>query len=90
LNGLKDKPRIGRPSLVDEENIIKIRHELSDSNIGLDTKQAMDLIQKKTGVRYHNEHIRRLLHKWGFSPKVPQKRFVRRATKNVKTGFKKG
>ena len=42
------------------------------------------------GVKYHKEHIRRLLHKWGFSPKVPQKRFVRTATLKEKKKFKKG
>ncbi len=90
LDGLRDRPRIGRPSFVDEDIIIKIRQELSDSNIGWDTKQVMDLIQKRTGVKYHEEHIRRLLYQWGFSPKVPQKRFVKTASKKDKNGFKKG
>jgi hypothetical protein len=35
-------------------------------------------------------HIRRLLHKWGFKSKVPQKRFARTATNEEKKGFKKG
>ncbi len=39
--------------------------------------EVMDIIQKKTSIKYHEVHIYRLLHKWGFSPKVPQKRFVR-------------
>lgn len=41
--------------------MIKIRQELSDSNTGWDFKQVMDLIYKKTGVRYHEVHIYRLL-----------------------------
>ena len=90
LDGLRDKPRIGRPSFVDGDDIIKIRHELSASNTGWDTEQVMDLIHKKTGVKYHKEHIRRLLHKWGFSSKVPQKRFVSTASRKDKNGFKKG
>lgn len=52
-------------------------------------KQVMDLIYKKTGVRYHEVHIYRLLHKWGFKPKVPQKRFVNAASVNDKRKFKK-
>ncbi len=67
----------------------KIRQELSDSNTGWDFRQVMDLIQKRTGVKSHEVHIRRLLHKWGFSPKAPQKRFVRTATKEEKNSFKK-
>lgn len=79
LDGLRDRPRSGKPSDISkEEETDKIRKELADSNTGWDIKQVMDLIQKKTGVNYHKEHIRRLLHKWGFSPKVPQKRFVNR------------
>ncbi len=66
--------------------------ELADSNIGWDTRQVTDLIQKRTrGIKYHKVHIRRLLHLWGFSPrKVSQKRFVRRAPKEEKNSFKKG
>ncbi len=57
LDGLRDRPRIGRPSFVDGNIIMKVRKELSDSNIGWDIKQVMDLVQKKTGVKYHEEHI---------------------------------
>ncbi|CAN5885360.1 hypothetical protein BH23THE1_BH23THE1_01510 [soil metagenome] len=64
LEGLRDKPRgSGRPSFMDEENIMKIRTELSTSNTGWSTKEVMDLIQKKTGIKYHEDHIRhRLLY----------------------------
>jgi putative transposase len=89
LNGLKDEPRSGRPPLVDNDLMMKIRKELSDSNIGWDFRQVTDLIQKRTDVKYHEVHIYRLLHKWGFSAKVPQKRFVRDASKQDKKRFKK-
>ncbi len=78
--GLRDKPRSGRPPFMNEEEIIIIKQELSDSNTGWDTKEVMDLIQKKTGIKYHEDHIRRLLYQWGFSLKVPEKRFVKRAS----------
>lgn len=91
LAGLGDKPRSGRPSFMDEEDIIKIRQELSASNTGWDTKQVMDLIQKKTaGIKYHEDHIRRLLHQWGFSLKAPEKKFVKRASEKEVKHFKKG
>jgi transposase len=89
LNGLKDEPRSGRPPLVYNDLMMKIRKELSDSNIGWDFRQVTDLIQKRTDVKYHEVHIYRLLHKWGFSAKVPQKRFVRDASKQDKKRFKK-
>ena len=43
-------------------------------------KEVMNLIyNERTGVKYHEVHIYRLLHKWGFSPKVPTMRFVNAA-----------
>ena len=89
IEGLRDRHRSGKPSVVSTDTKEKIKQELSDSNIGWDFRQVMDLIQKRTGVKYHEVHIRRLLHKWGFSPKVPQKRFVRTATKEEEKDFKK-
>jgi transposase len=89
LEGLKDKPRSGRPSLVNNGLMIKIRKELEDSNTGWDFRQIMDIIQKRTSVKYHEVHIYRLLHKWGFSSKAPKKRFVRTATMQEKKKFKK-
>ncbi len=90
LEGLRDKPRSGKPSTVSKEVKDEIKQELSESNIGLDIKQVMDLIQNRTGgIKYHKVHIHRLLHKWSFSPKVFQKRFVRTASKKEKKSFKK-
>jgi transposase len=89
LEGLKDKERSGRPPDVPKEIIVKIRQELENSNTGWDFRQVMDLIYKKTGVRYHEVHIYRLLHKWGFKSKVPQKKFVNTASVKDKSKFKK-
>ena len=69
--------------------MIKIKQELAESNTGWDFRQVMDLIYKKTGVEYHEVNIYRLLHKWGFKSKVPQKRFVNTAPAKDKMKFKK-
>jgi putative transposase len=90
IEGLRDKPRSGKPCEMSKEETDKTIKELSNSKAGWDFRQVMDLIQKKTGVKYHEVHIRRLLHKGGFSSRVPQKRFVRKATKEEKKDFKKG
>ena len=89
LDGLKDQPRSGRPPDVPEDVMIQIKNELVDSNTGWDFRQVMDLIYKKTGVRYHEVHIYRLLHKWGFKSKVSQRRFVNTASTKDKRKFKK-
>lgn len=70
--------------------MLQIRQELlEDSKTGWDFRQVMDLIYRKTGVRYHEVHIYRLLHKWGFKSKVLQKRFVNTASVKEKGKFKK-
>lgn len=90
LEGLKDQPRSGRPPLIPEKKMLKIRQEISENKAGWQVKQVMDIIYKKTGIRYHEVHIYRLLHKWGFSARVPQKRFVNTASEDEKESFKKG
>lgn len=91
IGGLKDRPMSGRPPEVPEKTMLKIIQELSDSPSGWQAKQVMDVIYKKTGVKYHEVHVYRLMHKWGFSPKVPQKRFVNNTASNEeKEAFKKG
>ena len=90
IEGLNDQPRSGRPPLIPQKKMLKIKQELSENIAGWQAKQVMDIIYKNTGVRYHEVHIYRLLHKWGFSPKVPQKRFVNTASKEEKEASKKG
>ncbi|MGZ5486601.1 MAG: helix-turn-helix domain-containing protein [Nitrososphaeraceae archaeon] len=66
LQGLKDKIRSGRPPDVPKDTMIKIRQELADSKTGWDFRQVMDLIYRKTGVRYHEvqKRIKQILAKF--------------------------
>ena len=89
LEGLKNKPRSGRPPDVPQEKLSKIRTELSENPSGWKAKEIMDIIHRKTGVKYHEVHVYRLLHKWGFDPKVPRKRFVNTASHEERKQFKK-
>ena len=89
LEGLENKPRSGRPPDVPQEKLSKIRTELSENPSGWKAKEIMDIIHRKTGIRYHEVHIYRLLHKWGFSPKVPRKRFVNTTSNEEKKQFQK-
>ncbi len=66
IEGLKDKPKSGRPPELSEEISYQIKKELSDSNQGWTTKQVEELIIKKSGIKYHYTHIYRILRKWGF------------------------
>ncbi|MGB8032261.1 MAG: winged helix-turn-helix domain-containing protein [Nitrososphaeraceae archaeon] len=88
--GLKDRHRSGsRSPDVSEERLVWVRKELSENLSGWKVKQIMNIIHEKTGVRYHEVHVYRLLHKWGFSPKAPRKKFINTASKEEKKQFKK-
>ena len=71
--GMKDRPRSGKPSILSKETIDEIIQELSGSSTGWDFNQVMDLIQKRTGVKYHKVHIYRLLHRWAFHRRCHRK-----------------
>jgi transposase len=89
LEGLKNRHRSGRPPEVSEERSAMILKELSENQSGWMAKEVMNLIYERTGVKYHEVHIYRLLHKWGFSSKVPKMRFVSAASKQEKNKFRK-
>ncbi|MGH9910568.1 MAG: winged helix-turn-helix domain-containing protein [Nitrososphaerales archaeon] len=89
LEGLKNKHRSGRPPEVSEQTSVMIRRELSENQSGWMAKEVMNLIHERTGVKYHEVHIYRLLHRWGFSPKVPRMQFVNAASKQEKNKFRK-
>ena len=89
LDGLRNKHRSGRPPEVSEEVFTMIRKELSENKSGWMAKEVMNLIYGRTGIKYHEVHIYRLLYRWGFSPKVPRMRFVNAASKQDKSTFRK-
>jgi transposase len=89
VEGLKDRHRSGRPTDMPKEKMIKIRKELSQNPSGWRAKEVMNFIYERTGIRYHEVHVYRLLHSWGFSSKVPRKRFVNTASKEEKNRFRK-
>jgi transposase len=89
LEGLKDHQRSGRPPKISEKRMHRIKQKVIENPSGWQVKQVMDLIYKNTGIRYHEVHVRRMLHQWGMSPKVPQKRFVNTASPEEKADFKK-
>ena len=87
--GLIGRPKSGRRPELSEEASYKIKIILKESNQGWTTKQIEDLIVQKTGVKYHHNHIYRILGKWGFKQKVPRKVHVNTATREEKEEFKK-
>jgi putative transposase len=64
VEGLRDKPRSGRPSRMSEEVQAEIRRELSSRKQGWTTEQVTQLIEERGKVRYHFTHVYRLMHRW--------------------------
>src|SRR3954469_16227606 len=90
INGLKTRPKSGRPSEISEDIEYQIKKELKESKQGWTTKQVEELIVKKSGITYHHIHIYRILRKWGFKQKVPRKIHVNTASVlEEKEAFKK-
>ncbi len=61
IEGLKTRPKSGRPTELSEEISFIIKKELKESNKGWTTKQVEELIIKKSGIKYHYTHIYRIL-----------------------------
>ena len=89
VEGLKDRPKIGRSPELSEGISYQIRKELKESSQGWTTKQVEELIVERSGIKYHYTHIYRILRKWGFKQKVPRKVHVNTASKEEKDDFKK-
>lgn len=89
IDGLDDRSKSGRPSKLQPQVIHRIRKMLKESKHGWTTKQVNDVIIREGSIRYHQHHIYRLLHKWGFKQKVPRKVHVNTASKEEKEEFKK-
>ncbi len=90
IEGLRDRPKSGRPQDIPEEIVYKIKNQLSSSKQGWTTKQVYDIIIQESGIHYHHIYIYTLLRRWGFKQKVPRKSHVKTASKEEKERFKKG
>jgi putative transposase len=89
IEGLRDRPKSGRPPDIPKEIVYKIKSQLSSSKQGWTTKQVYDIIIRENGIHYHRIYIYTLLRRWGFKQKVPRKVHVNTASKQEKERFKK-
>jgi putative transposase len=87
LNGLKTRPRSGKPPKLLDTEVKAIRQKLESTN-SWQTRWVRDLIYQESGVTYSERHVVRLLHKWGFERITPRKEHEK-ASEEEKEGFKK-
>ena len=92
FEGLKTKPRSGKPTLLSRRQEAKIKNKIAKDNPAnpWTTKKACDLIKKETGIQYSSRHVQRILHKWNFNLLVPRPTFWQRASgEEIKKFWKK-
>lgn len=82
LEGLKTKPRSGKPKLLSRRQEEKIKNKVSESDPAnpWTTKRVCELIKKESGIKYSQRHVQRMLHKWRFALLVPRPTFWQRAS----------
>ena len=85
LDGLKAKPATGRPPLLTATQKARLVRLLTQGarahgyRTALWTTQRIAaLIERRLGVRYHRNHVGKLLHQLGWSPQTPERRALER------------
>lgn len=75
FDGLKDYSKTGRPAYVNDKKKIILK-EILDSpkefSVGWRTLEVLDKIKKRFQIKYTARHVRRLLHKLGYSRVKPR------------------
>ena len=87
-DGLRDRPRPGRPPKVHKGVMKKIRRLITKTACW-EAEGVQSFIKKMTGVEYNLTYVSEMMRKWGFSMKVPVMRHVNRAGNRKIARFKK-
>ena len=93
VEGLRDRPRSGRPRLLSRRKEKVIRSMIERPRITRDgvsswtTTHVRELIRKEAGVTYTTRHIIRLMHRWGFEKIKPRPEHCRAASKEMRHRF---
>jgi transposase len=85
LGAIRAKPLSGRPAKLDlkakkrlESTLLRGAREAGYATDLWTCPRIARVIHKTFGVRYHVDHIGRLLHSLGWSPQKPQRRAIER------------
>lgn len=75
FEGLKDKPKSGRPSKLKKHHKKELQELLDqpkEFSVGWRTLEVLDKIHKNFNVQYSQRHVRRLLYQLGYSRVKPR------------------
>jgi transposase len=85
LEGLKAKPAAGRPARLTAKQKARLGQLLRQGAMAhgyrtelWTTQRIAALIERHLGVRYHRNHVGKLLHRLGWSHQKPERRAVER------------
>ena len=83
--GLKAKPATGRPPRLTHRQKARLVRLLSSGAVAQGyrtelwtTQRIAEMIQLRLGVRYHRNHVGKLLHQLGWSHQAPERRAIER------------
>jgi len=85
VEGLRDRPRSGRPRLLSKRKEEAIRRVIDEPRLTREgvsswsTTHVRELIRRRAGVTYTLRHVIRPMHRWGFEKIKQGKRKSRRA-----------
>ncbi|MDI1495114.1 MAG: Transposase [Cenarchaeum symbiont of Oopsacas minuta] len=82
IDGLRDLPRSGRPPLIKAHKLDKIISDAID-NTSITPKIMKKVIFKKAKINFHITYVRKLLHKYGMTPKTPQRVHINAANDSM-------
>jgi len=90
LEGLKTRRRSGRPPKIPWRIMVRVKRRLTRHPQGWRVSEVHEIIRKESSVTLSIRQVYRILHKWGFRPVVPERRFLRKASPKERRAFKKG
>lgn len=90
--GLKPKPASGRPPKLSWQQKQRLVRLLAQGAVAhgyrtelWTTQRIADLIEQRLGVRYHRNHVGKLLHRVGWSHQKPERRAIEREEAAIQT-----
>jgi transposase len=93
--GISAKPACGRPPKLEQRNVKKLEKAFlrGSKAAGFPTDlwtcpRVAHLIYALFGVKYHVDHISRLLHALGWSPQKPERRAIERDEEGIRQWVK--
>ena len=91
-DGLKAKPASGRPPKLSSPQKQRLVRLLAQGAVAhgyrtelWTTQRIADLIEQRLGVRYHRNHVGKLLHRVGWSHQKPERRALERDEAAIQT-----